>query len=318
MKEVVEKQEALQMKFLETLENREKDRSAREEAWRVQETARMNREHEILVRERSMAAAKDAALIAFLRKVTDQNNPQISPVTPATPVPSPAKPPPPPPQQPQQTNPAPPKVVEPSKTDNGGSGESVLPGSSSRWPKSEIQALIDLRTSLDLKYQDNAPKGPLWEEISAAMMKLGYNRSAKRCKEKWENINKYYKKVKESNKKRPEDSKTCPYFHQLEAIYKERAKHGIAPSMDPAYPNNPPILVQPEQQWPLPNDTQQQQQQQQRQKDSAFRDQNHMNENESENNDNEEDEFDEEEDDEMDEDGGDYELIANKQPSTMG
>jgi len=76
---------------------------------------------------------------------------------------------------------------------------------------------------LDMRYQETGPKGPLWEEISSGMRRLGYNRSSKRCKEKWENINKYYKKVKESNKKRPEDSKTCPYYHQLEALYRSKA-----------------------------------------------------------------------------------------------
>jgi hypothetical protein len=58
------------------------------------------------------------------------------------------------------------------------------------------------------------------------MRRIGYNRSSKRCKEKWENINKYFKKVKESNKRRPEDSKTCPYFHQLEAIYRKKQHTG--------------------------------------------------------------------------------------------
>jgi Myb/SANT-like DNA-binding domain len=81
---------------------------------------------------------------------------------------------------------------------------------------------------MDSRYQEAGPKGPLWEEISAGMRRLGYNRNAKRCKEKWENINKYFKKVKESNKKRPEDSKTCPYFHQLDALY--RNKYGGAAS----------------------------------------------------------------------------------------
>ncbi|KAH6835233.1 Duplicated homeodomain-like superfamily protein [Perilla frutescens var. hirtella] len=254
MKDVIHKQEELQKKFLDTLEKRERDRMAREESWRVQEMARMNREHEFLVQERSIAAAKDAAVIAFLQKVTEQNNLQIpissniaSPQVAMQPQQPPKNPQPPqqtpPPLPPLQLSalsspvPPPPKAVaaqpvasetpektlDTTKTDNGG-GDNSLPASSSRWPKSEVQALINLRTSLDLKYQENGPKGPLWEEISAAMAKLGYNRSSKRCKEKWENINKYFKKVKESSKKRPEDSKTCPYFHQLDAIYKERAK----------------------------------------------------------------------------------------------
>lgn len=102
------------------------------------------------------------------------------------------------------------------------SGGGSLESSSSRWPKTEVLALINLRSGLDSRYQEAGPKGPLWEEISAGMQQMGYKRSAKRCKEKWENINKYFKKVKESNKKRPEDAKTCPYFHQLDALYRKK------------------------------------------------------------------------------------------------
>uniref|UniRef100_A0A5B6ZYX8 Putative trihelix transcription factor GT-2-like n=1 Tax=Davidia involucrata TaxID=16924 RepID=A0A5B6ZYX8_DAVIN len=201
MKEVIEKQEELQKKFLETLEKRERDRMVREEAWRVQEMARMNREHELLVQERSIAAAKDAAVIAFLQKISEQQNPNVAaqlqmqmPVQ-ENPLPPPVMPPPPPPPPPVIQIPPPPpptKKLDNPKTDNG--GEKFIPNSS-RWPKAEVEALIRLRTNLDLKYQENGPKGPLWEEMSAAMRKLGYNRNAKRCKEKWENINKYFKKV---------------------------------------------------------------------------------------------------------------------------
>lgn len=296
--------------------------------------ARMNQEHEFLVQERSIAAAKDAAVIAFLQKVTEQNNLQIpissniaSPPVAMQPQ-QPKNPQPPPPQQPTPTPPpqlqlpalpsppAPPKPVaaptpkalDTSKTDNGG-GDNSMSASSSRWPKAEVQSLIKLRTSLDLKYQENGPKGPLWEEISAAMAKLGYNRSSKRCKEKWENINKYFKKVKESSKKRPEDSKTCPYFHQLDAIYKERAKNDGGPAaaaFNQGYainPDNPmaPIMARPEQQWPLPD-----------QQNQAMPDQDHDNESEN----NEHDDDDDGDDDDEEDEGGGYEIVTNKQPSS--
>ncbi|KAL0329438.1 UNVERIFIED_CONTAM: Trihelix transcription factor GT-2 [Sesamum radiatum] len=101
-------------------------------------------------------------------------------------------------------------------------GSSSLEVTSSRWPKAEVLALIKLRSSLEFRYQEAGPKGPLWEEISAGMQRMGYNRNAKRCKEKWENINKYFKKVKESNKKRSEDSKTCPYFNELDELYRKK------------------------------------------------------------------------------------------------
>ncbi|KAK7337898.1 hypothetical protein VNO77_18488 [Canavalia gladiata] len=95
-----------------------------------------------------------------------------------------------------------------------------------RWPRDEVLALINLRcTSVsnnsnnEEKEGNNNNKGPLWERISQGMSELGYKRSAKRCKEKWENINKYFRKTKDVNKKRSLDSRTCPYFHQLSCLY---------------------------------------------------------------------------------------------------
>ncbi|KAL3840090.1 hypothetical protein ACJIZ3_024681 [Penstemon smallii] len=325
MKDVIQKQEEMQKKFLDTLEQRDRDRLAREEAWRVQEMARINREHDLLVQERSIAAAKDGAVIAFLQKVTEQQNLQIpisnnvvnAPPPPPpqasmqvqppveNPLPQPRKKPTPAQQitLPPAPAPAPGLTITPMKTldvstrDNGGDN-TFTPASSSRWPKAEVEALIKLRTDLELKYLDSGPKGPLWEEISASMGKLGYNRNPKRCKEKWENINKYFKKVKESNKKRPEDSKTCPYFYQLDAIYKEKAKNDVAPSFSLGYPNPVlPIMAQPEQQWPIT-------QQQQNIHENVDSDNNYDNE-------------DEDGDDDEDDEGGGYEIVANKQPSTV-
>ena len=203
------------------------------------------------------------------------------------------------------------------KADNN-NGENVIATSSSRWPKAEVQALIKLRTSLDAKYQESGPKGPLWEEISALMRKNGYNRSAKRCKEKWENINKYFKKVKESNKKRPEDSKTCPYFHQLDALYREKNKQE-----GPIKPNESmmaPLMVRPEQQWPpqqaeqppevamedVENDPTERRQQQQ-----------HHEEEEDEDDEEVKDMDDEDDDEDDDEGGGNYEIVASK-PASVG
>ncbi|KAL2601803.1 hypothetical protein AAZV13_10G187600 [Glycine max] len=338
MKEVIEKQEELQKKFLEAIEKREDDRIAREEAWRVQEMKRINREREILAQERSIAAAKDAAVMSFLQKIAEQQNlGQVSTNINLVQQPQPQLQPQPPLQQ-QVTQPSiaaaqppvqqPPPVVvtQPvvlpvvsqvtnmeivkadNNSNNNNNGENFLAPSSSRWPKVEVQALIKLRTSMDEKYQENGPKGPLWEEISASMKKLGYNRNAKRCKEKWENINKYFKKVKESNKRRPEDSKTCPYFHQLDALYRQKHRGEESPAAVEAKPESAvaPLMVQPEQQWPP--------QQQQQDRDITMEDM-----------ENEDDEYEEEregeeelEDDEDEEDeeggggGGNYEIVANK------
>lgn len=224
IKQVMERQESMQQKFLETIEKREQDRMIREEAWKRQEMARLNREHEIMAQERALAASRDTAFIAFFQKITGQTLqvPVMAPVAQSTTtlnntVPLPT----------HETHPAREVVTTPHQRDttqdvNVDQMELTFDPNSSRWPKPEVHALIKLRTGLEPRYQDAGPKGPLWEEISAGMARLGYSRSSKRCKEKWENINKYYKKVKESNKKRPEDAKTCPYFHQLEQLYKKK------------------------------------------------------------------------------------------------
>ncbi|KAI3492339.1 hypothetical protein L1887_43269 [Cichorium endivia] len=381
MKEVIDKQEELQSKFLDTLERRERDRMAREEAWRMQEMAKMKREHDLLVQERSMVAAKDAAVITFLQKITEQNPNTVIPQMPAMQLlqqqQQQSQPPPPPPpvvqtappmqQQQQQPHPQPqppsqlqqqptvPPIAVPipvpvpvsvstpappppvvKNLDNGGGGDNMLQPSPSRWPKAEINALIKLRTTLDTKYQESGPKGPLWEEISSAMRKLGYNRNAKRCKEKWENINKYYKKVKESSKKRPEDSKTCPYFHQLDAIYREKAtgSNNSNPGFAIKPENQLAIMARPEQQWPLPAAVQEhhhlQQQQQhhhhQQQPQQQQQQQQHPQQHQSKTNDqstgiedhqhaDDDDYDDEDEDDDEEEEGGEYEIVPNKTSS---
>lgn len=312
MTEVIQKQEETQNKFLEAIAKRENERMVREESWRMQEMARINREREISAQERSIAATKDAAVMAFLQKLSEQQNPgQVQNNPPPTQPPPPALPPisqqtptptPPPPLPVAQVPPPQPVAnLDIMKSDNG--DQNFMSASSSRWPKVEVEALIGLRTNLDCKYQENGPKGPLWEEISAGMRKLGYNRNAKRCKEKWENINKYFKKVKESSKKRPEDSKTCPYFHQLDALYKEKNKiDGPSNSTHHMKPQNSvPLMVLPEQQWPPA--------QQEHRPDSVMGDL------ECDDNQNQEDEDDKFMDDEDEDEASGYEIVASKQTS---
>ncbi|KAM0847256.1 hypothetical protein ACQ4PT_055127 [Festuca glaucescens] len=217
---ITEKQDASQRMFLDTLDKWEADRIAREEAWRRQELARISSEREQHARERAASAARDAALIAFLQRVggtSDVVLPSPMPIrTPPAHLGAPAAS--------LQLVVAPPPKAEVGGRAGGGGGEGS--GGVSRWPKEEVEALIQLRMEKDEHYLQGTgtagAKGPLWEDISAGMRRIGYNRSSKRCKEKWENINKYFKKVKESNKRRPEDSKTCPYFHQLDAIYRKK------------------------------------------------------------------------------------------------
>ncbi|CAL0316037.1 unnamed protein product [Lupinus luteus] len=322
-KQVLAKQEEMQKKFLEAIDKREKEHMVQQDAWRIQEMARINREHDLLVQERTTAAAEDAAVVKFLQKLSDQQNPTTQPFhqTISAKIISPplvsqvVQP------QPQQQHHQLPLMVvnnnfEIQKTNNGNNSGDPL-NSPSRWPKAEVHALIRLRTSLDAKYQENAPKAPFWEDISAGMQRLGYNRSAKRCKEKWENINKYFKKVKESNKKRREDSKTCPYFEELDALYKEKSKThnpfgGVASAFHNVNPNEmmEPLMVQPEQQWRPPSHDDENNEGQKREREEV------ADEGDSMEDDNVDDDGEEDGDSMEDEERGNhYEIVTNTLPS---
>jgi len=236
VKKLMDQQEVMQRKFLEAIERREQDRMVREEASKRQEMARLTRDHELRAQQHAVAASRDAALVAFLQKIVvttpttalqlqQIRSPAAAPLrlvaTPAAPaavvrlpgvttVVETT-------HHDQSTHQAAETEHQQEKDQEAGS----LDPNSNRWPKPEVNDLIRLRSGMETRFQEAGPKAPLWEEISSGMSRLGYNRNAKRCKEKWENINKYFKKTKESNKQRPENAKTCPYFHQLDTLYRQ-------------------------------------------------------------------------------------------------
>ncbi|KAM1018618.1 hypothetical protein ACFX15_039489 [Malus domestica] len=89
----------------------------------------------------------------------------------------------------------------------------------SRWPRQETLTLLEIRSALDSKFKETNQKGPLWDEVSRIMAEEhGFQRTGKKCKEKFENLYKYYKKTKEGKSGR-QDGKHYRFFRQLEAIY---------------------------------------------------------------------------------------------------
>ncbi|KAJ8759182.1 hypothetical protein K2173_004189 [Erythroxylum novogranatense] len=94
-------------------------------------------------------------------------------------------------------------------------------GSSSRWPRQEALALLEIRSKLDSRFKEANQKGPLWDEVSRIMAKEhGYQRSGRKCREKFENLYKYYKKTKEGKSGR-QDGKHYRFFRHFEALYGE-------------------------------------------------------------------------------------------------
>ncbi|KAI3950195.1 hypothetical protein MKW92_044509 [Papaver armeniacum] len=91
-----------------------------------------------------------------------------------------------------------------------------------KWPKHEVHALISLRMEMQHKLLSCAAKFRMWEEISLGMASMGFTRTAKKCKAKWEFINRYFKRAAGIGEKGAENAaKACPYFQEMDMFYKQ-------------------------------------------------------------------------------------------------
>ncbi|XP_019155004.1 PREDICTED: trihelix transcription factor PTL-like [Ipomoea nil] len=109
---------------------------------------------------------------------------------------------------------------------------------SGRWPRQETLTLLEIRSRLHPKFKEANQKGPLWDEVSRIMgEEHGYQRSGKKCREKFENLYKYYKKTKEGKAGR-QDGKHYRFFRQLEALYGETSAISDQPAGNTFYCNN--------------------------------------------------------------------------------
>ncbi|KNA11646.1 hypothetical protein SOVF_133280 [Spinacia oleracea] len=167
MKKIMEKQEAWLEKMMKTLDNRERERMEREEEWRKQEAQRMEREHKFWASERAWIEARDLALMTALEKLTNTR------------------------------------------------GENDIADHShcrlgihaiDQWLETEVTRLIQLRTSMESRFQQcGFSEEVVWEDIAAKMAYLGYDRSAIVCKQKWDSLNKYFQGKDDGSKKRKEN-----------------------------------------------------------------------------------------------------------------
>ncbi|XP_058770539.1 trihelix transcription factor GTL2 [Vicia villosa] len=252
VKKMMDQQEEMHNKLIEDMIKRDEEKFSREEAWKKQEMEKMNKELELMAQEQAIAGDRQASIIQFLNKFSSTTNSSailaslqsfgigkedkskvITPkhfsnsTTLHSQNPNPEthdKTLQPTSENPSSTLPSSSTTLaQPRKYTVGGEKEDI----GRRWPKDEVLALINLRCNYNNNEEkegnnNNTNKAPLWERISQGMLELGYKRSAKRCKEKWENINKYFRKTKDNaNRKRSLDSRTCPYFHLLSNLYNQ-------------------------------------------------------------------------------------------------
>lgn len=203
----MQKQEQMHKQLMETLERREKERIMKEEAFKRQEIERAKRDEEVRAQER----ARSLALVSFIENLLGLEIPIPEAITSS--------------------------CLEKDEGEIHNREDSKCDPSNKRWPKSEVQALITVRSALEDKFL-KGPKNSVWEEVAIQLSNMGYSRTAKKCKEKWENINKYYKRTMESGKKRAENSKSCPYFQELDILYKS----GLIASGNPS--NNVKVEIE--------------------------------------------------------------------------
>ncbi|XP_039134571.1 trihelix transcription factor GT-2-like [Dioscorea cayenensis subsp. rotundata] len=193
-KKLIEHQEELHRKFLDAMEKKDQERMRKQEAWMKQEAEKAMARAE----EQAISSARVATIVSFLENITKENANLI-------------------PDEINKDNDR--TIFQEAEKEKNIVINTDIRMYSNRWPKAEGEALIGVRSKLEFMFKEAGVKGHLWEEVSSRMRRMGFNRSAKRCKEKWENINKYFRKTKDSGKARPVNSKTCPYYHQLDQLY---------------------------------------------------------------------------------------------------
>ncbi|KAL6508888.1 hypothetical protein OROHE_021447 [Orobanche hederae] len=148
------------------------------------------------------------------------------------------------PHQTLNPNPSPPHTFHDNPT--GGNGINLNHGTTIyaqstttiRWPRQETLALLEIRSRLDPCFKEATSsnhKAPLWDEISRIMNdEYGYQRNGRKCKEKFENLYKYYKKTKEG-KVGKHDGKHYRFFRQLESLFGDHVR-GINTNITINYP----------------------------------------------------------------------------------
>ncbi|XP_075509189.1 trihelix transcription factor PTL-like [Primulina tabacum] len=194
MKKLMDKQEALMEKMMRNIEHKEQEKMIREEEWRKQDAARIEREHKFWASERAWMEARDNTLMNALQKLTAKELGAAS----------------------LKEEFMAPEIRSFSENHNDDGSETMTNYSRvDVWPESEIRRLIQLRTGIEAKFQQSGiSEEVLWDEISHKMACFGHERSGLMCKEKWDSVNNY---VLQCNKKRKEDSKGCSSNYQNNA-----------------------------------------------------------------------------------------------------
>ncbi|KAM7262864.1 hypothetical protein ACFE04_000547 [Oxalis oulophora] len=205
MRKLIEKQETWLEKLTKTLEMKERERMIREEEWRTQESARIDREHKFWAKERAWIEARDAALMESLQNLSGRS------------------------QLKSASSPLEFMAGAENQNDNGSETRNNVVVNDS-WTEIEITRLMELKNNMESRFQASS-QDVLWDEIAAKMASFGFDKSPIHCKEKWDTISIYVSKnVENGNKKRKESNhnnhNSSSYNPNLYSLYNQRVYNG--------------------------------------------------------------------------------------------
>ncbi|XP_076940408.1 trihelix transcription factor GT-4-like [Bidens hawaiensis] len=99
------------------------------------------------------------------------------------------------------------------------------------WVKEETRTLILLRHEIDSLFNTSKSNKHLWERISLKMREKGFDRSPTMCTDKWRNLLKEFKKVKESNgngfsgnTNNNNNNNKMQFYKEVEEVIRDRNK----------------------------------------------------------------------------------------------
>lgn len=102
------------------------------------------------------------------------------------------------------------------------------------WVQDETRYLISFRREVDSLFNTSKSNKHLWEQISNKMREKGFDRSPTMCTDKWRNLLKEYKKVKQQDRGNSAGGAASSsaaankmwYYKELEELLRERTKNG--------------------------------------------------------------------------------------------
>ncbi|XP_047962192.1 trihelix transcription factor GT-4-like isoform X1 [Salvia hispanica] len=95
------------------------------------------------------------------------------------------------------------------------------------WVQEETRSLISFRKEIDMLFNTSKSNKHLWDNISLKMREKGFDRSPTMCTDKWRNLLKEFKKVKQNNRDGSGNgSAKMNYYKEIEEILRERGRDG--------------------------------------------------------------------------------------------